>query len=50
VTSRLRIEDTTKCSRTALGFGFGSDMGFAAARERVTPHANPNPLTSAHKS
>jgi hypothetical protein len=29
-TSRLRIEDTTKCSRIAHGFGFGSSMGFAA--------------------
>ena len=29
-TSRLRIEDTTKCSRIARGFGFGSISGFAA--------------------
>jgi hypothetical protein len=27
---RLRIEDTTKCSRIARGFGFGSTSGFAA--------------------
>jgi len=29
-TSLLPIEGTTKCSRTALGFGSGSVMGFAA--------------------
>jgi len=29
-TSRLRIEGMTKCSPTALGFDFGSGMGFAA--------------------
>jgi hypothetical protein len=29
-TSRLRIEDTTKGSRLAHGFGFGSGKGFAA--------------------
>jgi hypothetical protein len=29
-TSRLRIEDTTKCSRIARGFAFGSSTGFAA--------------------
>src|SRR5258708_20539085 len=29
-TSRLRIEDTTKCSRIARGFGFGSGMASVA--------------------
>ena len=29
-TSRLPIEGTTKCSRTARGFGCGSGMGFVA--------------------
>jgi hypothetical protein len=29
-TSLRRIEGTTKCSRIALGFGFGSRTGFVA--------------------
>jgi len=35
-TSWLRIDGTTKCSRIALGFGFGSSMAFVAAREAAT--------------
>jgi hypothetical protein len=36
MTSWLRIEGTTICSPTALGFSFGNGMGFATARERVS--------------
>jgi hypothetical protein len=35
-TSLRRIDGTTKCSRIALGFGFGSSTGFAA---EVNPKA-----------
>ena len=36
------------CTRIARGFGFGSVMGFAAARERITAHTNRSAATTAY--